>query len=65
MVLSAEQFELSSAEIEFLPLYAIVKERRARLPPQMRGTRCREEVHVELIGIEPTTSSLQSWRSPS
>jgi hypothetical protein len=23
------------------------------------------EKFVELIGIEPTTSSLQSWRSPS
>ena len=29
------------------------------------NTRRQPEIHVELIGIEPTTSSLQSWRSPS
>ena len=40
-----------SAEIEFYPSYAVFKERV--------GTA------VELIGFEPTTSSLQSWRSPS
>jgi hypothetical protein len=40
-----------SAEIEFYPSYAVFKERAGNV--------------VELIGFEPTTSSLQSWRSPS
>ena len=40
-----------SAEIEFYPSYAVFKERAGTV--------------VELIGFEPTTSSLQSWRSPS
>ena len=40
-----------SAEIEFYPSYAVFKERAGTV--------------VELIGFEPTTSSLQSWRSPN
>lgn len=45
-----------SAEIGFYPSYALVKERSV-------GLRLLET--VELDGIEPTTSSLQSWRSPN
>jgi hypothetical protein len=51
----------SSAEIEFYPTYALVKERFR----QNTVKRCFVPKSVELIGIEPTTSSLQSWRSPS
>ena len=49
--------ELSSAEIVFYPSYALFNERHALSLPRVKL--------VELIGIEPTTSSLQSWRSPS
>ena len=41
---------LDPVEIEIYPSYAIVKE---------------QKLCVELTGIEPATSSLQSWRSPS
>jgi hypothetical protein len=55
----------------FLPTcaYAVVKDRPLRLGDTNR--RCAPHhvpdtvVLVEPIGIEPTTSSLQSWRSPS
>jgi hypothetical protein len=42
-----------------LPSYALVKEHFFACLAAL------EEKSVELIGIEPTTSSLQSWRSPS
>jgi hypothetical protein len=45
-------------EIEFcFPSYALFKERV--------GAFRRGRTDVELIGIEPTTPSLQSWCSPS
>ena len=47
---------LLSAEIEFYPSYALVKE--------LVSYRHKAE-SVELDGFEPTTSSLQSWRSPN
>jgi hypothetical protein len=43
-------------EIDSYPSYPVFKERLGLLLPA---------IPVELIGIEPTTSSLQSWRSPS
>ena len=49
----------------FYPSYSIVKE-RAVLPCIAEAALPKLEVpdnRVELIGVEPTTSSLQSWRS--
>jgi hypothetical protein len=58
--------------LQFYPSYALVKERfPAFAPTASRGTdekiasSGRLLLGVELIGFEPTTSSLQSWRSPS
>ena len=47
------------------PSYSIVRELVLSRPllPVRAGTRGPGEILVELIGIEPTTSSLQSWRS--
>ncbi len=50
----------------FYPSYSIVRE-LVLIPAEnhRRGQDARSwsEILVELIGIEPTTSSLQSWRS--
>ena len=49
----------------FYPSYSIVRElvlSRRREPPGTPGREVPGEL-VELIGVEPTTSSLQSWRS--
>ena len=51
--------------------YSIVKDRpchglcRAELPEREPSNDAETETVVELIGIEPTTSGLQSPRSPS